>query len=322
MLIRKTDPTAAAVHVDGLLTDHSIGYKNSDYISDRVFPIISVRKQSDIIPQFEKSHWFRNKAALRAPGTKSVRSGFKVDNTLKYFSDRFSFGFELPDEVRDNADEPYNLDRSATDFVTDKLMMVRDVNFGADFMKTSVWKTDKTGTTDFTKWSTYGTSTLRSDIEDFKGLIEDLIAKEPNILLMGSIVWRRVKLHPDLLDAIKYTQTASVTLELAARLFELDEILVARAITTTTAEGTAEASVTYTRVIDDDALLMWRNASPGLFMPMAGGTYVWNRVTGAIQYIKRMRNEEAEMDIIESNSYFDQKLTASDAVLFIEDAVD
>lgn len=322
MLIRKSEPTPSDVHVDALLTNHSIGYKNEMYIADKVFPMVGVRKQADIIPLYTKSHWFRSKAALRAPGAPSRRSGFEVDNTNKYFCDRFSFGFELPDDVRDNADLPYNMDRDATEFVTDKLQMVRDVNFAADFMKIGVWKTDKTGTTDFTKWSTFGTSTLRKDIETFKGIVEDSIARQPNVLVMGSIVWRAIKLHPDFLDAVKYTQTGIISLQLAAQMFELDEILIARAIRTTTAEGTAEASVTYTRIIDDDALLFWRNSNPGLMQPAAGITYVWNRVANAIQYIKRMRNEEKEISIIEANSYFDQKATATDSGLFMADAVD
>jgi len=61
-------PTANQVHVDALLTNISIGYRNASYIADRLFPIVPVNKQSNIIPNYEQSHWFRNDALRRASG--------------------------------------------------------------------------------------------------------------------------------------------------------------------------------------------------------------------------------------------------------------
>ena len=59
------------VHIDAMLTNLSIGYKNDLYIADQIAPIVPVRRQSDIIPKYDQSHWFRNQAAIRAPGTAS-----------------------------------------------------------------------------------------------------------------------------------------------------------------------------------------------------------------------------------------------------------
>ena len=86
------NPTANALHVDSLLTNMSIGYKNLSYIADEAFPIVPVQKQSDIIPQFDQSHWFRDQAVIRAPGPKSQRAGWKVTTDETYYCQRFSFG--------------------------------------------------------------------------------------------------------------------------------------------------------------------------------------------------------------------------------------
>jgi hypothetical protein len=316
-----SSPTSSDVHVDGLLTNVSIAYKNKSYIADLVFGLVPVQRQSDIVPQYDKSHWFRDLAKLRAPGTRSERSGFKVDNTAKYFCDRYSFGFEIPDDVRANAQAPYDLDRDGTAFATDKIQMAREQRFATDFFTTTKWTTDKTGGTDFTKWSDYGASDPLGDMEASKETVEGLIAESPNVLVLGRQVWTKLKWHPDLIDTIKYTQRAQMTIDLAAALFELEAILIGKALTTATVEGTAEASVTYTRIFGKHALLLYRPPTPGLMTPAGGYTFVWQRVPAAIQYIKRIRDEEREVDVIEANSYFDQKITAADSGLFAYNAV-
>lgn len=315
------DPTPRDLHVDQLLTQISIAYRNPSYIADQMFPMVPVRKQSDKIPEYNQSHWFRDQAVIRAPGTKSTGGGYKVTTSDTYFSDRFSFRFEIPDELRDNQDDPFNVDRDGTEFVTDKMMMRREVAFATDFFTTSVWGTDKTGGTDFVVWSDYAGSNPLVDITGFKDEIEALIAREGILLAMGKQVWVQLKWHPDLIDTIKYTQRGQISQELAASLLELDRLLIGRAIQTTDPEGTAESSVTYTRIWGKNALLLYVPPRPSLLNPAAGYTFVWNRVANANQFMKRMRDEEREVDIIEGNSYFDQKLTVANAGLFMSGAV-
>jgi len=312
--------TPRDLHVDRFLTNISIAYRNPAYIADEIFPILPVRKQSDLIANYDQSHWFRDEARLRAPGTKSQRGGWKVspDN---YFCVRFSYGHEIDDEARDNADEPFNLDREATEFCTDKVQLRRERSFAADFFKTGVWGADKTGGVDFTQWSDYANSSPLVDLTTYTDEVEGKIGRESNTLVMGKQVWVKLKWHPDLLDTIKYTQRAQMSIELFASLTEIPRVHVGRTIYTDSPEGTAEASVVYQRVWGKKVLMLYRPEAPSLLQPSAGYTFVWGRVENAIQYIRRMRDEEREVDIIEANSYFDQKLTAARAGIFLESAV-
>jgi hypothetical protein len=41
-------PTLKDLHVNSVLTNISIAYRNDAYIADRVFPMVNVGKQSDI----------------------------------------------------------------------------------------------------------------------------------------------------------------------------------------------------------------------------------------------------------------------------------
>lgn len=314
-------PVASDLHVDTLLTNISIGYSNPDYIADRIFPIVNVQKQSDKLVEFDQSHWFRDTARIRSRGTKSQGGGYAVTTSATYFCDRYSYRKEVADEDRDNADAVFSLDREATEFATDKVMMRREVAFAADFFALTKWTTDKTGATDFTKWSDYGGSTPLVDLATYQDTVEALIGREPNTLVLGKQVWTQLRWHPDLIDLIKYTQRGILGVDLFASLAQFPKVLVGKAIYTTSAEGTAEASVTYTRVWGKNALMLYVPAAPTLRTPAGGYTFVWQRVPNALQYIKRMRDEEREVDIIEASTYYDQKITAARAGLFMSAAV-
>ena len=307
--------TSKDVHVDQLLTNVSIGYSNAGYIADQIFPVVPVDKQSDKYLTYDKSHWFRNEAKIRATGTKSERGGWTYSSDT-YFCDRFSYGHEIYDEERANADNAFQLDSDAAEFATDKILMQREVAFASDFFKTSVWGTDKVGATDFTRWSDYAGSTPLVDVSDWMDTIEASIGREANRLVMGKQVWTKLKWHPDLIDTIKYTQRAQMGLDLAATLLEVERILVGRAIYTTSPEGTAEASVSYSRIWGKHALLIYVPNTPSLRQPAAGYTFTWQRVPSSLRYIKRMRDEEREADIIEANAYYDHKVTGAAAGLF------
>lgn len=319
------EPTSTDLHVNQLLTNVSIGYSNSMYIAGEMFPDVSVLKQTGIIPQYPQSAWFRDTAELRAPGTRSRRGGFTVDNTMTYHCNRYSYGFEIPDEYRDNTDAPYDMDRDGARFATDKVMLRREMDFASNIFTTSVWSTQKSGAAsggDFVYWSDYGSSTPLRDITEYLDDVEALTAVMPNSSVMGKQVWSQLKWHPDVIDTIKHTQRAQMTTEIFGALIEIPRFRVGRGIYTATVEGTAEASVTYSRIWGKSALFLYVPDSPALFTPSAGYTVVWNRVPNAGRYIKQMREEPEEIDVIEANSYFTHKVTSAKSGAFLATAVE
>jgi len=328
-------PTQGQVHVDSLLTNFLVGYKNAAYIADDAAPVVPVVKQTNIIPRLNQSSFFRDDAKLRAAGTRSKGGGWTVDNTLTYYCPRYSYRHEIPDEVRDNTDMPYDQDREAAFLAADKLQMARERDFAANFFTTGIWGTNKAGGVDFNQWSNYGGSLPLDDLAVYFDAVEALIGVEPNNIILGKQVWTGsgglangggLRWHPTLLDAIKYTQKGVIGLDLFASLIantngEVPKVLMGRAIFTSSPEGIAESAVTYSRIWGKHVLAFYNTAGPSIWKPPAIMTIVWNRVANAIQYIKRMRDEQAEMDIIEGNSYFTHKVIVANAGIFLQNAV-
>ncbi len=316
-------PTLNDLHVDTLLTEVSIAYRNEFYVADQVFPLVSVSKQSDIYPKYDKADWFRDEAQRRAPGEEAKRIGYNVDSTNTYFADGFAIGHDIPDEKRAGADDVYkmNLDRAAVEIVTDKMQLRREVKFFTDFFTTSVWGTDKTGGTDFTYWDTFASSVPIQDIHDGAETILQNTGRKANLFLMGYNVWNELQDHPDFLDRVKYSQMGVMTEDLFARIIGVDRVLVARAIYTTGIE--LSGSESYSFIAGKNALLAYVAPRPSLLTPSAGYTFVWDGGMGGTgpQIISRRRDSARHTDVVEAFGWWDTVAVATDCGYYFSGAV-
>lgn len=310
-------PDVRDVHVDAILTNYSLAYQNLDYIADQVFPTVPVDKQSDKYFTYTKGFWFRDLAQLRAPGTESTGSGYGL-STATYFCDNYAFHFDIPDEVRENADQPLRPDMEAVNYVTDRLAMKRERLFSTNNFTTGLWGTDNTSAT---KWSIYGSSDPIVDIEVAKDTIRQTTGKLPNTLILGQQVWVQIKNHPDLLDRIKYTQRGIVTKDLFASVIDMpaDRIFIGASIVNTAVEGATDS---FSDIWGKNALLLYVEPNPTPMTPTAGLTFVWSRFGGgALQYMRRLRLDRTMADRIEGLSYFNQKVVATDLGYFFSSIV-
>jgi len=80
-------PTGSDLHIDTYLSNISVAYMNEPgaYIADQVFPSVSVNKQSDLYPIYEKDYWFRDEAQKRAPLTEGEGGGYEFENPGTYY---------------------------------------------------------------------------------------------------------------------------------------------------------------------------------------------------------------------------------------------
>ena len=100
-------PGRGDVHVDGPLTEIVIAFaQNPDvFVADRVFPILSVSKQTDKYFQIPKGDWFRDEMKKRAAGALSAQRTHRV-STDSYACDVWALHEMLADQIRANYDAP------------------------------------------------------------------------------------------------------------------------------------------------------------------------------------------------------------------------
>lgn len=308
-------PTPSDVHVSVPLTNISIAYfqdNPTEFIADRVFPTVPVKKQADAFYTFPKDAWTRSDAQKRAPATESVGTGYAISKDT-YFAETWALHQDVPDEVRANADDQIDPDRSATVLVTRQLAIRRELVWAAKYFTTGVWTGSTTGSdvTPGTLWDATGST----PIENMRAQITAVKLKtgiRPNKVIMSELVWNVLVDHPEFIDRIKYTQKAIVTTDLLAAVLGVDEVLVAGAVYNNAIEG-ATANMAY--MYGKGVLIVYAAPRPALMAPSGGYTFVWTGLYGAeggFGRITRIRIAERKCDRIESEMNFDMKLVGSD----------
>lgn len=329
------NPTQADLHVNVPLTNVSVAYmqNSSDFIATKVFPTVPVKKQSDLYWRYSKSDWRRTDVKRRAPSTESPGTGWNV-TTDSYFAHVYAVHKDVDDQVRANQDSPFNTDRDATEFVTNQLLLKRDLEWNARYFKTSVWAKDLTGvptaptTNQFLQWSDPASDPI-GDMEKMRIEFRKNSGFSPNIMVFGAYTMAALKQHPDIIDRIKYTQRGVVTEDLIATLFSINEIYTSYATVATGPQipdaAQQDAAATYDFMTGSkSALLLYAPKSPSLLTPSAGYTFTWNGYLGGNSQgvrIKRFRMEHIASDRVEGEATWDQKVVCNDLGVFLNNAV-
>jgi hypothetical protein len=315
-------PTGSDLHIDTFLSNLSVAYMNepSAFIADKVFPVVTVGKQSDKYPIYAKDYWFRDEVKKRAILTESSGGGYEMATPGTFYCDEYGYHKDVPDQDVENADDPFDLDEEAVEFVTEKFKIRREREWATNFFGTGVWGTDWVAGADFDAWDGVNAAPI-TDIESAKRTVKQNIGMAPNTLVVAERVHSILINDSNILDRFKYTQTGVITEELLAKVFQVERYLVAGAIYAANAEGDTE-DMEYI-MNSTDALLCYVSPRPAKRRPSAGYTFRWNRPRVAGRSgdklpitIKRFRMEQLQGTRIEGSVYEDLKLVAADCGLF------
>lgn len=321
-------PTTNQVHVDRLLTNVSVAYMQmaKDFIADKVFPVVPVAHKSDIFRTYRKGDWFRDEAKPRIGAVESVGSGYNVDKDT-YNAIPYALHKDIDDTTRDNADGDFDIEKEATEFVTQRLLLRREKQWANSFFKPGVWANEVAGVAsspgagEIIKLSDYTNSDPFAAFEVGRQRIRKTTGYKPNVLVLGAMVFSTLINHPEIRDRIKYTSAEATTEQMLASFFNVEKVLVAEAIENTAKEGEAD---NFTDIYADSALLAYSAPRPSLMAPSAGYTFSWRGISGKMGYdvkVKKFRMEHLESLRVEGSSAFDMKVIAPDLGYFFNDIV-
>ena len=324
-----TQPGPGDVHVNRPLTNIAIAYMNSemDYVADKVFPPVPVMNQSNQYWIIPRDAWFRDSWEIRRPGAESAGGGYELQRST-YSCDPWGFHKDVDDQSRANQDSPLSLDMQATEFVTQLGMIRKEVNWMDAYFKTNVWafegegaaarsaSLDLTGTTanDVVYWDAVG-GTPVEDVRLIRSLVKQRTGRRPNVAVLGEFVYNALVDHDDIIGRLNRGQSSGPAManrDDLARLFEVDEVLVASAIENTADEG---ATIDMDFIGGKHALFAYRPPTPGLYVPSAGYTFSWTGYAGSVPNgveIKRFYMDKYESTRVEGKMAWDQKLVGAD----------
>ena len=323
-------PTMQTAHIDRALTNISVAYMQdaSAFIADKVFPIIPVKRQSDVFYIYDKGDFMRDEAQLRGASTESAGGDYGVEASDPYYCRKHAFHKDVTPEERANYDEPLDADTDATDFVTQKMLIRREMDWATKFFKTGVWGREiagvaaTPGANQAITWD-LATSDPIKDITDAGVVMASQTGYKPNTLVLSPFAFTALKNHFDILDRIKYTQKGIVTTDLLATLFEVERVFVAWSVVNSATRGDAD-NVGF--IMGKNALLCYSNPRPALKKPSAGYIFAWSGLEGSGGYGNRIVRLPLDIlglgvERIEGEIAFDTKKICGDLGVFFKDIV-
>ena len=264
-----TLPTANDLNVNVPLTNVSLMFRNPIHIWREALPAIRVASAKDSIRTFGRDSWLIPRAGVRGDGI-GPRGGYKV-STTNYETISYSMATTVTDRERNAAQEGVDdPDLNATRHCADQTnlgieQLVRDVVFATGNYATTA--------TPSTTWDD-GASDPIGDVQTGRETVQLATGVPPNVGVMGYQVWEQLRDHPDVIARFSSTQAGIMTPELVAQVFDLDKLLIGRAIKVSSSEGAATTTTGF--VWDKNMALLRVPDGAALDVPSFGYTLIWD----------------------------------------------
>lgn len=327
-------PIAPEAHVDTYLTNLAVDfYNNSDeFIAGKVFPTIPVDEATGLYTRWPKGYFLRDEMRERPLGERARRIRYRAGSG-QFVCIEEAVSHAVDDRERPKTTNPtvnpLDPDEAAMRLLTLQGLIHQEREWVTSYFRTGVWTTDLTGrasspsTGEFLQWDQAG-----SDPADQIASLQDAMAeggaRAGNTLTLGRAAFRKLKAHPAVKDAIKYTQKGFVSAELLAEYLGVDRLIVPGGVQNTAPEGQTD-SISFI-VPSRSALLTYANPTPSRQEPSAGYTFAWTGLIPGLTnafggVISRYREEQEHSDVFEIRVAGDQRIVSPDMGVFLSNAV-
>ncbi len=310
-------PEPKNLHVDSVLTNLSIKYRNEDMIWPLILPQVKVNKRSGLFDQYTKEDSYKLVSDDLGPKElpNEVNWGVSQQN---YSVKGHGLGDWLAQEAIDNADAPLQPEIDTNDFLNQLLDIAQekrvvDIVFNAGTYPTG----NKIQLSGNSRWGENADDPIQNLLDAIEGCF-----MRANTVVMGADVWKKFRKLPEILDAVKSSSRYQgspgglATIQECAGLFEVENWLVGRARYITSKPG---QTPTFARLWGKHCAALHVVKNPGLKSITFGLTFSEMLRQTSRDFDPKRGEKGAHYFKVAWNS--DEKIVASDLGYFIQDAV-
>jgi hypothetical protein len=219
--------------IDPILSTAAQGYSNAELVGNALFPYVPVGMRGGKIITFNKEDFaLYNTGRVPGANTRRVQYGY---SGASFALESHSLEGTVPVEILQEANAVPGIDlgNNAVNR-TQNIISLRLESAQATLATTAgnYAASNKTTLSGTSQWSdfTNNVSDPIKDVETAKEAVRRQIGKKPNTIVMGAAVIAMLRMHPKVLDRIKYTGRDIATVELLASLFGVKQVLVGEAV--------------------------------------------------------------------------------------------
>jgi hypothetical protein len=294
-----------------MLTQISAGFDNPiDYVGPRLFPSVSVAKQSDKYYVFNRDTWGRVTDDIRQPGSEANELPPMTLSRDTFFVEEHALEDVVPDEEVENADSPLQPAADAAMRLTNTVLLNRE-NIQVVMATTtsnyaSGYSTTLSGTT---QWSDYTNSVPITDIRVGVKKIHDFLFRDPNTFIFGYNTYWQLQEHPKVLARITYATPQVADDSVISSVLGIPNFTVAGGGKLTSAYGATE---TADYVMSKDVVMAYVPPSPGRRTPSYGYEFVEPYGGAGPMPTERWREEKRKSDVVRVSRRYDNKFITVD----------
>jgi len=306
-------PDKSKIHQDSALTGISVRYKNETYLADIVSPHYPVKHLSNKYYIYSKDN-FRLEESRRSSNGEAREVNWDM-STGTYTLERHSFKHLVGDDDKENADPGVDLEKDATEVLTDKILLRKEKSL-IDLIHTNGNWANESSLGAAGAWSANTTASNPILVVDSATTaIVKNSGKRANVAIMDLTTFKAAKNHTSILDLVKYTSADSITEAMLAKLFNIKNVYVSQAVENSAAEGLSDSQGF---LMTDVCWVGYLEKAPGLMKPSA----FYTLFKGQKKFeVKRWREEGRDGVFIEVNSYYQHKPIATDCGYLIVNTV-
>lgn len=222
--------TAQARVIDPILTTHIQGYIHPTRIAPKIFPRVPVAVSGGRVIEFDKES-FRLVSTKRAPGTNFKRVQFGHLGKPFALTNRGLEGVVPFEQMRDAAEVPgIDLAQRTAQGVMDTITLDEEYEAAQLARNAANYaNSHKVALAGSSKWN-HSDSNPAQQIRGAGEVIRSTTGMRPNLLTLSPAALAALKENPAIIERIKYTGRDTVTLDILADLFDVNEVVVGDAV--------------------------------------------------------------------------------------------
>lgn len=262
--------TRTAAVVDPILSTYARGYRNATFVSQMLFPRVTVPNRSMRVLKFGKES-FRMLNTRRAPGAnvKRVQYGYASD-PISLVQDALEGIVPIEHQEEAMSIPGIDLGQGAIQMVLDAIDLGLEFDCATMARNAATYaSTNKVTLTTTARW-TQTASTPQADVQAASEAIRRMTGRRPNTMLMGPNTFNALTRHAAIKDQFKYTGRESITAEMLANFFNIARVVVGDGVYLP--ETAADTDIA-TDIWGDDVVLAYVPMGDNFMVPSYGYTY-------------------------------------------------
>lgn len=213
--------------IDPVLTQIAVGYKQGEFISEKIMPVVYTDKEGVQVPKFGKGSVVEY-ATERAVGAASNIITLDTPSYLPVVLEEHDLAAGV--DYREQAESLFDEQAKATRRATVGVQLRQEMEAATLLQSKTVYESGHSQDLSLTKKWSDKTADPVKDVANAREVVRAACGVKPNVLVLGASVAHALAYHPVLQGLLGNNAHKIITPELMKMLFEVDEIIIGNAV--------------------------------------------------------------------------------------------